>query len=39
VSGNKSLDVLFVNGINTDFGGSGAEAKKTWEGSLREHSI
>ena len=39
MSGNKSLDVLFVNGINTDFGGSGAEAKKTWEASLREHSI
>lgn len=39
MSGNKSLDLLFVNGINTDFGGSGAEAKKTWEASLREHSL
>lgn len=33
------LDVLFVNGINTEFGGSGAEAKKTWEASFRRNGI
>lgn len=33
------VDVLFVNGINTEFGGSGAEARKTWEASFQRNSI
>lgn len=39
MSGNSELHVLFVNGINTEFGGSGAEAKKTWEASFREQGV
>lgn len=33
------MKVLFVNGINTDFGGSVAESNKVWVNSLRTNAI
>lgn len=36
---NRELQVLFVNGINTGFGGSVAESNKSWEASFRSNGI
>lgn len=35
----SSFDVLFVNGINTKFGGSVSESNRTWLNSFRENDI
>ena len=40
MSGNKyDLDVLFVNGINTRFGGSVSESNRTWFNSFKKNDI
>lgn len=36
---NSRLDVLFVNGINTAFGGSVAESNKIWGDSFRSNKV
>ena len=36
---NHDLDVLFINGINTGFGGSVAESNKTWVASFRKNGV
>lgn len=36
---NHNLEVLFINGINTGFGGSVAESNKTWLASFRKNGI
>lgn len=36
---NSGLEILFVNGINTGFGGSVAESNKTWFSSFNRNGI
>ena len=35
----KTFDVLFINGINTAFGGSVAESNKVWQSSFKSNGI
>lgn len=39
MSGNKSIKLLFINGINTAHGGSAAGSNQFWEKSLRENQV